>query len=159
MSVNDSARLRRAINSKFQHKFSFDQFPKTQQGNLYPMIVWDETTKNEWYQKEEDWNNKLLAGQKFHCKLCGKFTSNFNFTEYDDTYTSPERLWCKECETWWNCRQGFEHTLECLQTMKENQEKKEKEKLEYIVEDMLFNNSRKQSRKQFNTLDEYPEVD
>lgn len=161
--MNDSARLRKVINSKFQLKSSIDLFPKTEQGNLCPMIVWDEKTKDEWYKKEEDWHYKLLAGQRFHCKVCGIFTSNFNFTEYDDTYTSPERCWCKECETWWNCRQGFEHTLECLQTMKENQENREKENFERIVEDMLFNNSRKQSRrqsrKQFNTLDEYPEVD
>ena len=66
------------------------------------MIVWDKMTKNEWYQNEEEWHNKLLRGQKFHCKLCCIFTSNFNFIEYDDTYTSSERRWCKECETWWN---------------------------------------------------------
>ena len=84
--MNDSARLRKVINSKFQLKSSIDLFPKTEHGQLCPMIVWNKKTKDEWYQKEEDWQNKLLAGQRFHCKVCGIFTSNFNFIPLKKIY-------------------------------------------------------------------------
>lgn len=125
--MDDSARLRKVINKKFKLKSSFDTFLKNNMSFTSILI-------EEWHKKGEEWNNKLIQGSRFHCTVCGSFTSNFNFIEYDDTYTSPERLWCIECETWWNCRNGFENTLNCLLYIKNKDENKHKEALEKVLE-------------------------
>ncbi len=63
------------------------------------------------YEKNILWQKKIACGEHFTCKLCNTHTDDFNFKEFDQTYTNPERMWCCNCEEWWNGRQGYEKTM------------------------------------------------
>ena len=109
--ITDDKRLELASHRRFNITYNFDQFPKTRKGH----IDFDNTTKkNAWLKKQEEWHNKVQKGHHIKCQLCKKYTTNFNFIEIDDSFTTPNKLWCKECELWWNQRNGFKLTLEIL---------------------------------------------
>ena len=63
------------------------------------------------YETNILWQKKIAQGEHFTCKLCNTHTDDFNFKEFDQTYTNPERMWCCNCEEWWNGRQGYEKTM------------------------------------------------
>ena len=96
--ITDDKRLELASHKRFNLTYNFDRFTKTK--------------KDEWFKKQEEWHNKLQRDHHIECRLCKTHTTNFNFIEIDDSFTTPNKLWCKECELWWNQRNGFELTLE-----------------------------------------------
>lgn len=98
--ITDDKRLELASHKRFNLRYNFDKFPKTK--------------KEEWFKKQQEWHNKVQTGHHIECHLCKTHTTNFNFIEIDDSFTTPNKLWCKECELWWNQRNGFELTLDIL---------------------------------------------
>ena len=107
--ITDDKRLKLASHRRFNITYNFNRFPKTK--------------KEEWFKKQEEWHNKLQRDHHIECRLCKTHTTNFNFIEIDDSFTTPNKLWCKECELWWNQRNGFELTLEILLERKHTDQK------------------------------------
>ena len=58
-----------------------------------------------------DLNSKICNGESLTCKLCNITSNNFNLLVLDPTYTHCKRLWCKDCERWWNTELGYERTM------------------------------------------------
>ena len=118
--ISDDKRLQLASHKRFNITNIFDQFPKTKEGHMDFNNI---TKKEEWFKKQDKWHNKIKSGHHIECRLCKMHTTNFNFIEIDDSFTTPNKLWCKECELWWNQRNGFELTLEILLKRKLTEQK------------------------------------
>ena len=73
-----------------------------------PDGYWDKLDDD--HQDEEEWQDKVENGERFTCKLCQKTTHEYNFINMGPTQTSPNKMWCIECEEWWNGGLGYELT-------------------------------------------------
>ena len=132
MNEEDKNRLKIACNRKlFILQFTCSKYAKTKGNTLKPYMSWTEEEKKIFHETENMMQKRILNHQKFTCKLCSKFTNRFNFTEYDDSCTSTTKMWCIDCELWWNERNGFEDYLEIMKSITNEQN---------IKEDNRFNN-------------------
>ena len=134
MNEEDKNRLKIACNRKLLIlQFTCSQFHKTKGNTLKPYMCWTEQEKKKFHEKENIMQERILNHQKFSCKLCSKFTNHFNFTEYDDSYTSTTKMWCTDCELWWNERNGFEDYLEIMKSITNEQNIKEDNRFNNII--------------------------
>ena len=93
----DSRRIDRVLSSSFiyTHKFKKDEYNSL-------MIN---------YEQQLEFQNKIDNNEEFTCKLCLTKTTDFNFNNLNQVHTSPQRMWCCNCEEWWSGRLGYEKTL------------------------------------------------
>ena len=119
-----TTRIKSLSNKLFEYQGIFDKYPKNKGGNLCPLIVIDNDKFNEWMDNLNEWQCKIDNGKKFTCKLCKITTNQFNFTKFDNTVSSPERMWCIECEEWWE-NPGFDIYLNIIEERHKYRENKD----------------------------------
>ena len=156
MNEEDKNRLKIACNRKlFILQFTCSKFPRTKGNTLKPYMCWSEDEKVQWHKNENIMQERILNNQKFNCKLCSKFTNKFNFTEYDDSCTSLNKMWCIDCELWWNTRNGFEDYLDIMKSLTDQQNLEQNNRYNKIIHSI----ETEYKDKYDNTTILYPEVD
>ena len=106
-------RLLKIYHKNFTLKGHFNTFPRNNLNNIAPLDEANEEKLSKWYNLLSIYQMYVDTGGTFLCNLCDEKSRHFNFTEYDNTFTTHERRWCIKCEEWWDTI-GFDEYINYL---------------------------------------------